>query len=149
MEGLRVASNLCSSSPLVEVPIYRVPDDILYRLFMSLTSEPSAETFDALVFLSHVCSNWRSIIVHAPLLWQFVTMHFSGSYRDHSATVESFLRRSQNQPISFAVFSRHPPFPFSTSLVFPILRRHGHRVRSLHFTTNNLLTLRAHSLICT
>ncbi|KAJ7319094.1 hypothetical protein DFH08DRAFT_1086416 [Mycena albidolilacea] len=128
-----------AQSLLKRSPFDAVPDDILYELFMSLAGEPSAETCDTLVFLSHLCSNWRSIIVRAPLLWQFATMYFSGSSRDHSATIESFLNRAQDQPISFGLFFRKTPS--FTSFLIPILRRHAPRIHRLHFTANNLATL--------
>ncbi|KAF7365333.1 F-box domain-containing protein [Mycena venus] len=123
-----------------ESPIYRVSDDILYDLFMSFVDD-----LDAIVFLSHVCSNWRAIIMQAPLMWKFVTYWVSGSSsRDHSATVESFLSRSQDQPITFAVSIRKAPLPGSVSSLARILHRHAHRVRSLRFTANNFPTLWSH-----
>lgn len=40
---------------LVDPPIHRVSDDVLYELFMSLAGTPSAENCDFIVLLSHVC----------------------------------------------------------------------------------------------
>ncbi|KAJ7645474.1 hypothetical protein DFH06DRAFT_586436 [Mycena polygramma] len=131
-------SRFCLEDP----PIHRVPDDLLYELFMSLAGQPSAENCDFCVLLSHVCSNWRSIIVRAPLLWKFVAMYSSGSPRDHSLTVESFLCRSLDQPISFAFSIRKAPL--SKSPLVRILRPHAARVTSLRFTACNYSTLWSH-----
>ncbi|KAK7048254.1 F-box domain-containing protein [Favolaschia claudopus] len=125
---------------LNEPPIHRVPDDVLYELFMSLAGHPCAESFYALVSLSHVCSNWRSIILHAPLLWRFVAMYFSGSCRDHSATIQSFLHRSRDQPITFACNFRRGlihNWAAKRSLL-PILGEHASRIRSLSFSADSL-----------
>ncbi|KAJ7784694.1 hypothetical protein B0H16DRAFT_1877100 [Mycena metata] len=125
---------------LKDSPVYSAPDDILYAVFMLLGGEPSAENCDLLVLLSHVCRNWRSVIVHAPLMWKFVAMYSSA--KDHSATIDSFLRRSQDQPITFAVFLRKAPL--STSPFVEILGRHAPRVRSLRFIACDFPTVWSH-----
>ncbi|KAJ7675497.1 hypothetical protein B0H17DRAFT_1080941 [Mycena rosella] len=115
--------------PEIANAIKKLSEDILYEIFMSLAGEPFFNNCDLAVLLSHVCRTWRSVIIRAPLLWKFVTMHSSGSSKDHSATVESFLCRSQDQPITFVLFLRKTlllPLP-----VARILHRHAHRVRSL------------------
>ncbi|KAJ6512160.1 hypothetical protein C8R47DRAFT_1064785 [Mycena vitilis] len=131
-------SRFCLEDP----PIHRVPDDLLYELFVTLAGQPSAENCDLCVLLSHVCSHWRSIIVGAPLLWKFVAMYYSGSLRDHSLTVESFLHRSQEQSISFALFICNARL--LKSPVVRILRPHAARVTSLRFTACDYSTLWSH-----
>ncbi|KAJ7666885.1 hypothetical protein DFH06DRAFT_1295028, partial [Mycena polygramma] len=54
---------------LIEPPVHRIPDDLLYELFMFLVGDPSSQSCDTAVRLSHVCQDWRSIVVQAPLFW--------------------------------------------------------------------------------
>ncbi|KAJ7117887.1 hypothetical protein C8R43DRAFT_1137540 [Mycena crocata] len=135
-------SNHFSCVSLVVPSVHRVPDDVLYELFMFLAGEPSFTNCDFTVLLSHVCRDWRSIIVRAPLLWKFITMHSSGSCKDHSATVESFLSRSQDQSITFGLFLRKTPL--STSPFAKALRKHAPRVRSLLVLASNFPSLASH-----
>ncbi|KAJ7915678.1 hypothetical protein B0H13DRAFT_395383 [Mycena leptocephala] len=129
---------------LVDPPIYRVPDDLLYELFMTLVGDLPYQSCDLAVRLSHVCHDWRAIILRAPLLWRFIAMHSSGSPRDHSTTVESFLRRSQNQSITVALYIGKRPLSASTFI--RILRQHASRVRALRVFASDFPSLASHLL---
>ncbi|KAJ7119624.1 hypothetical protein C8R44DRAFT_853727 [Mycena epipterygia] len=78
------------------------------------------------------------------MLWKFVTMHSSGSPKDHSPTVESFLRRSQDQLITFALYLRKTPLSTSPLGFYRILHAHASRVRTLRFTAANFPSLASH-----
>ncbi|KAJ7747671.1 hypothetical protein DFH07DRAFT_830904 [Mycena maculata] len=69
-------------------------------------------------------------------------MHISGSGKDHSATVESFIRRSQDHLFTFALFLRVSPL--STSRLGGVLRQHVPRVRRLLVTASNYRSLSSH-----
>jgi hypothetical protein len=110
---------------------------------MSLAGEPSLKNCDLAVLLSHVCHTWRQIIVQAPLLWKFVTMHSSGSPRYHSATVDSFLRRSQGQSFTFALYLHKAP-TWSHPSTTAAISQHAHRVRGLCVTASDFTGLSPH-----
>ncbi|KAJ7186944.1 hypothetical protein C8R46DRAFT_1206928 [Mycena filopes] len=127
---------------LVAAPIRRLPQDLLYELFMTITGKPSLESCDIAVRLSHVCCDWRAILLHSPLFWKFVAMHGARSRRDHSLTVDSFLRRSQDQLITVALFLRKTPCPVSE--FSRTLQHHAPRIRSLRVFTSDVETLSSH-----
>ncbi|KAJ6516777.1 hypothetical protein C8R47DRAFT_1190007 [Mycena vitilis] len=127
---------------LIDPPVRRIPDDLLYELFVLLVGDPSAQSCDLAVRLSHVCQDWRSMLVQAPLFWRFVTLHGSGSGRDHSPVVDSFLRRSQNLKIAFSLYLRG--IDFWTDAFTQTLHPHAHRFHTLRVFASDFLSLRSH-----
>ncbi|KAJ6516786.1 hypothetical protein C8R47DRAFT_404967 [Mycena vitilis] len=130
---------------LVEPPVHRVPDDFLYDLFMFLVGDPSSQSCDTAIRLSHVCQDWRSIVVQAPLFWRYITLHSTGSLRDHSLVVDSLLRRSQNHQISFSLYLRE--IDFWTDAFTQTLHPHAHRFRTLRVSASDFISLKHHLLL--
>ncbi|KAJ7641503.1 hypothetical protein FB45DRAFT_900364 [Roridomyces roridus] len=113
-------------------PIFRLSDDVLYELVMSLVGEPSRESFKCAVRLAHVCRLWRSIVVHGPLFWRYIPWN----RRDSPETVESFLRLSQDRPVTLALKP-----PVLSNHVVDVLGRHSRRVSTLILTVADFLCL--------
>lgn len=95
---------LMLDEPIV-APILRLPSEVLYQLFLSSTPSNPIENVLETVRLSHVCREWRSIILQAPLLWTYINMYMTSSGADHSAVVASFFRRSKDLPLTFHLFA--------------------------------------------
>ncbi|KAJ7764876.1 hypothetical protein B0H16DRAFT_1526052 [Mycena metata] len=126
-----------------DAPIRSLPQDLLYELLIILTSEPSLDGFDLALCLSHVCHDWRAVVVHSPLFWRFIPIPSSGSSPNHAATTESFLRRSGDQTITVAVFLRKASSSIS-DITCAALHNHTPRVRSLWVFTSDVPTLSSH-----
>ncbi|KAF7290590.1 F-box domain-containing protein [Mycena indigotica] len=120
---------------LVDPPVYRLSNDLLYQLFATtLAGEP----YERVIRLSHVCSTWRFIMLHAPLFWTSVTIYIPSNI-DHANITEQLLRRSQHQPFDLTVHlsKRSPPdYP-----IFATLGPHAHRLRKLRILAPTLQAL--------
>jgi len=109
--------------------LLEMPDDLLYQLFTSIMSPHPADALLTAVKLSHVCANWRAIVVNAPMFWMYVDMPIT-KRRDHIQVVESFLRRSQQLSLDFHFRVRADAEPVPPRVV-EALSLHSHRFHAL------------------
>ncbi|KAG5645309.1 hypothetical protein DXG03_006498 [Asterophora parasitica] len=120
----------------VQVPVLagsalgRIPDDIIYQLYQFLQSADPIESLHTTVTLSHVCGRWRTVAVHAPLLWTYVRLCWTQKRMNHSQVVDEFLRRSRHLPLTIhLVFDLHVDqyiYDWANAL-----SAHAHRFREL------------------
>ncbi|RDB21924.1 hypothetical protein Hypma_010912 [Hypsizygus marmoreus] len=114
-----------------------LPDDILYNLFLSMKTSDAPSSVRTTVKLSHVCTRWRDVIVHAPLLWTYVTVYWTPRKRDHSEVIKSFLCRSKRLSLSFHLFisccmaCTEPRIRQLAMLLHP----HAHRIHTVKVKT--------------
>jgi hypothetical protein len=114
--------------------------DVLYLLFFLVAPSNPADRILQTVLLSHVSREWRHIILGAPLIWTYVTMVVSKSKIDHSMVVQSFLRRSQDYPLTFHLGAL-VDMEFRRCEVAKAIRGHAHRFRAVHVLVDKLASL--------
>ena len=115
--------------PRTSRTLLEMPDDLLYQLFTSILPPHPADALLTAVKLSHVCTNWRAIIINAPVLWMYVDMPITRKRR-HTHVVESFLRRSQQLSLDFHIRVRADADPVPLHVVEAI-SLHSHRFHAL------------------
>ncbi|KIM21882.1 hypothetical protein M408DRAFT_29196 [Serendipita vermifera MAFF 305830] len=95
-------------------PIRRAPDDVLRLIFEhSVQNEidrAKGKQQWVAVWLSHVCSRWRSVAVSTPRIWSHMsfTIRSSGSFSNEP--LKTFLHRAASVPISLILkfqFTNH------------------------------------------
>lgn len=113
-----------------ETPIYRIPDELLVRVFravVSLTPWPKGE-LRALLSLTHVCRCWRSTALQYPLLWTQV-------WAGNRELAEAFLRRSGSADVDVTL--SHADLSSALAQEFSdLIRPHSHRVSALTLRCN-------------
>ncbi|KAF8063338.1 hypothetical protein FPV67DRAFT_237863 [Lyophyllum atratum] len=118
------------------VPVHgalrRLPDDVLYHLFLSMDTSHPMRSLRTTVRLSHVCAQWRAVIVCAPLLWTYIGLLWTRNRTRHSQVIESFLHRSQRLPLTIQLIftSDSDPEPYILEWS-QALSPHAHRFREL------------------
>ena len=118
------------SPPRTSRTLLEMPDDLLYQLFTFILPPYPADALLTAVKLSHVCANWRAIIVNAPMFWIYVDMPITHKQRDHIRVIESFLRRSQQLSLDFHFRVRSDAEPVPPHIVEAI-SLHSHRFHAL------------------
>ena len=98
----------------LEPIIHRFPYEILAAIFTLLVHETRRSRYGvdlSWIWVTHVCSRWRSIARSLPELWSVIYT------TQNQASVEAFLELSQNSPLSVNAYRRleqleevHGPF---------------------------------------
>ncbi|CAE6471005.1 unnamed protein product [Rhizoctonia solani] len=118
------------------VPVSRLPIDILVRIFTQLTVEEYEHALSDVqktaiskypMTLSHVCSNWRHIVIQSPLLWSYITIVSSMENQQRFAYVDLHSKHSKEALVNISIDTRAPETSLSTISIDPFLGR----IRSL------------------
>ncbi|KIM21881.1 hypothetical protein M408DRAFT_29195 [Serendipita vermifera MAFF 305830] len=88
-------------------PIRRAPDDILRLIFEHAVQNEIEMAEDkrqwVAVWLSHVCSRWRSVAVSTPRIWSHMNFTIRASGPFSNEPLKAFLSRAKSVPISLTL----------------------------------------------
>jgi hypothetical protein len=127
------------------VPINRLPPEVLLLVFRFSTwkgscgrFDPSMPRFDqhhlpkSLFTLTHVCTDWRSILLHNPSFWSHVKLEHEGTRRlvDSCSRLQVSLQRAQTLPLCFELDCR-PLDDWSMTMIINCLHPYLENLRSL------------------
>jgi hypothetical protein len=135
-------SRLTLDDPSI-APVLRMPHDVLYQLFLSYAPSNPINNVMGTVRLSHVCREWRSIILRAPLLWTYINMYMTSSGIDHSAVVASFFRRSKGLPLTFHLFTDVDVDRRRCQELGRAISPHSHRFQAVYIMVDPLVSLQS------
>ncbi|KAK0191889.1 hypothetical protein F5146DRAFT_1037590 [Armillaria mellea] len=122
-------------------PIRRLPPEMLLSIFGHLESDPTPHRDDAPWLLIRVCSSWRDLVTHTPMLWSTIKIDCPYNYWDFTETqsstlslLASSLRYSKNAPLDITLISdmTHP----SMDCVATLLSEHSNRWCSVLFDSD-------------
>ncbi|KAJ7094267.1 hypothetical protein C8R44DRAFT_383677 [Mycena epipterygia] len=100
-------------------PVITLPVEITSEIFICCLPDNSLDptAFDAAAVLGHVCHQWRDIALSIPQLWSSWSLAMDGntSLSRISSSVQLWLARSQNRPLSIRIHHRDCTGPFDVS----------------------------------
>lgn len=109
--------------------ISRIPDDILYEIFVLLAWEgweddspvnkPSLTGQNKWLAVCHVCAHWRHLALASPRLWSVITIDRSCDPR----MLHAFLERSQDHPLRVSFQGPIPDEDTVTHSIFASMAR--------------------------
>ncbi|KAL0580175.1 hypothetical protein V5O48_001834 [Marasmius crinis-equi] len=133
---------------LLTSPAYRLPEDILIRIFqMCLDEEPRVNIRPSItptVFrLARICARWHDIVWDQPLLWS----QFGISFQECETYCESlkritdlFLARSRSHPLALTLMLPSPPASPSYIQTLESITQHSDRWLELYLDGASLLS---------
>ncbi|KAF7967718.1 hypothetical protein HWV62_33311 [Athelia sp. TMB] len=103
----------------------------VFRELQNSSRRPLSNMICAVIRLSHVCQQWRYIVLHDPLLWSTI----SAGHGTHALEFyQVIIQRSQQMPLTIELDVEDGSIPAqqeSAAMLFESCLPHIHRVRSL------------------
>lgn len=111
LDIVALGQRLLSNSLTAPHPIHRLPVELLERILISSTTQPSSTGINRSnsplirspnwIAITHVCRLWRQITLHCPHLWTHITPNLS------SAWITTFASRSKSVPLIVEINVNH------------------------------------------
>ncbi|KAK7028320.1 hypothetical protein R3P38DRAFT_2935367 [Favolaschia claudopus] len=116
--------------------ISRLPFEILHEIFlMCILSSMESNQFYIQIVLSHVCLQWRDMILDSPLLYPHIFTLAPNSDKCHQLT-RAFFQRSQN--LNVGVTLDVTDTPIHSDREFALLVKNAHRIDSLELRCDDM-----------
>jgi hypothetical protein len=108
-------------------PFHRLPFEILIHIFRLNTDVEFPDDDPSFAFVaSQVCSRWRTVLISAPELWEYIPL------RDSAARTDAALRRSGGIPIVAKMRK-------VSDECLDLIEEHFYRISTLHIELDNYL----------
>lgn len=108
--------------------VQKLPHDLLHEILSIVAPPDLCLSLDVLP-LTHVCRDWRSVLVHAPFFWTEVEVSAKSATRPHNEVIADLLARSKTQLVTFNVVVDNGTIHPNT---LRIISLHAHRFRNLN-----------------